>query len=201
MKRLLLIVVAVLGLSMSESLSAQSGLLGALKGVATELIDEATGGQATALVLPGVWNYNTPAIRLQGSDTLSDALAGVAVSSFEQKLKQIYDKVGIKQGSCSFTFDTGDTFSMVVGSRCYNGKYEYNAEDHSLKLTFDTTLIRLGTLTGYAYINGESMDLVFDCSKFFDFLVKLGAKLSATNSLSQMLEKYDGMMIGFTLAR
>ena len=42
MKRLLLIVVAVLGLSMSESLSAQSGLLGALKGVATELIDEAT---------------------------------------------------------------------------------------------------------------------------------------------------------------
>lgn len=196
-----MIVVAVLGLSMSESLSAQSGLLGALKGVATELIDEATGGQATALVLPGVWNYNTPAIRLQGSDTLSDALAGVAVSSFEQKLKQIYDKVGIKQGSCSFTFDTGDTFSMVVGSRCYNGKYEYNVEDHSLKLTFDTTLIRLGTLTGYAYINGESMDLVFDCSKFFDFLVKLGAKLSATNSLSQMLEKYDGMMIGFTLAR
>ena len=200
MKRFLLLAVAMFAMATANTLSAQ-GLLDALKGAATGLIDQATGGKATELLLPGTWSYNAPAMRLKGSDALSEALANAAVTGLEEKLATAYNYVGIKPGTCSFKFDTDDRFTMTTSKRSYSGSYTYDAQTHRLELTFDTTLIKLGSMTGYAYIDGEALDLVFDCSKFFNFLTKIGAQLSSTSSLTKMLEKYDGMMIGFALQR
>ena len=56
-------------------------------------------------------------------------------------------------------------------------------------------------MTGYAYIDGENMDLVFDCSRLFDFLVKLGSKSSMLSGLTKIAESYSGMMLGFSLSK
>lgn len=195
------IVTLVLGLMLfSATLSAQS-LTDLLKGAATSIVDNLTGGKATELLLPGTWTYVSPAVRLTSSDAIAEALGSATTASLETKLKKVYDYAGIKAGSCSFTFTTEDAFTMTVGKRSYTGKYTYDAPTHKLELVFNTTLIKLGSMSGYAYIDGDNVDLVFDCSKLFDFVVKLGTKVSALGSLTKIAENYDGMMLGFSLSR
>ena len=195
------VVTLILGLVLfSTTLSAQSfGDL--LKGAATAVVDNLTDGKATEMLLPGTWSYVSPAVRLVGDDPLAEALGSATTASMETKLQKAYDYAGIKAGSCSFTFTAEDTFTMTVDKRSYTGTYAYDAPSHKLELTFNTTLIKLGSMSGYAYIDGENVDLVFDCSKLFDFVVKLGTQVSALSSLTKIAESYDGMMLGFSLSR
>ena len=70
------------------TLSAQS-LGDILKGAASSLVDEVTGGKATEVMLPGTWNYKSPALRLEGDDVLADVVAKAAVASVESKLEKV----------------------------------------------------------------------------------------------------------------
>lgn len=54
---------------------------------------------------------------------------------------------------------------------------------------------------GYAYIDGQDMDIVFDCNKLYNFLTKLGSKMSALGGIMKITESYDGMMLGFSLSK
>lgn len=54
---------------------------------------------------------------------------------------------------------------------------------------------------GYAYIDGQDMDIVFDCNKLYNFLMKLGSKMSALGGIMKITESYDGMMLGFSLSK
>ena len=184
----------------ATTLSAQS-LTDFLKGAATSVVDEITGGKATEALLPGSWSYADPAVRLVGSDVLADMLANTATQTIESKLKKAYEYAGIKSGACSFTFDKDGVFSMMVGKRTLSGTYTFEAATHKLQLLFDSSLIKLGAMTGYAFIDGDNVDLVFDCPKLFDLIVKLGAKVSSLSALTAIVEKYDGMMLGFSLTR
>jgi hypothetical protein len=198
MKKIIAIV-GVMFLCMT-SLSAQS-LGDLLKGAATNIIDNVTGGKATEFMLPGTWSYESPAVRLQSSDVLADALANAAVTNIETKLQKPYEYIGIKPGVCTFTFNNDNTFSLALSKRTLTGTYTYDAATHAVVMEFSSKLLKLGSMTGYAYIDGEKMDIVYDCTKFFDFLVKLGTKVSMLSSLTKLAENYDGMMIGFSLAR
>ena len=107
MKKIFLLFVAVATLSVGSA-SAQ-GWLDALKGAATTVVDKVTGGQATQLMLPGTWSYNAPAMRLTSEDNLlADVASSALVSGIEDKLVKAYSFIGIKQGSCTFTFNTDD---------------------------------------------------------------------------------------------
>ena len=146
-------------------------------------------------------SYGDPAVRLVGSDVLADMLANTATQTIESKLKKAYEYAGIKSGACSFTFDKDGGFSMMVGKRTLSGTYTFEAATHKLQLSFDSSLIKMGAMTGYAFIDGDNVDLVFDCPKLFDLIVKLGAKVSSLSALTTIVEKYDGMMLGFSLTR
>lgn len=54
---------------------------------------------------------------------------------------------------------------------------------------------------GYAYIDGQDMDIVFDCNKLYNFLMKFGSKMSALGGIMKITESYDGMMLGFSLSK
>ena len=84
MKRLLILFVAMV--ATAGSLSAQ-GWLDALKGAATEIVDEVTGGKATQALLPGKWSYSSPAVRLTSSDMLASTLSSGVSQTMEAKLQ------------------------------------------------------------------------------------------------------------------
>ena len=125
----------------------------------------------------------------------------LATQTIEPKLQSAYDFVGIKAGSCSYSFKADNTFTMVVGKRTLTGTYTYTAEDNKLVMEFNTTLLKLGTMTGYAFITADGLDIVHDCQRLFDFLKALGTKTSLLSGVSKVVENYDGMMIGFSLKK
>lgn len=197
MKKIITIIaVAMVAMCAPMEASAQAWL-DALKGAATTAIDKATGGKATELMLPGTWNYASPALKLVSDNALADAAASALVTGVEQKLEKAYTTIGIKPGACSYTFNADNTFTAVLGKRKLSGTYTYDAATHAIELKYTSTLLNLGSMKGYAYLDGNSMELVFDCSKLMTFLTKLGSKVSMLSGITKLVENYDGMMVGF----
>ena len=193
MKRL--IVLTAMLCTMTLTAGAQSWL-DALKQVATDVIDNATGGQLTAKAIIGTWNYKEPATRLGGSDVLSNVGGALAGSTVNDKLKPIFEKVGIKEGFCSITFNDDGTFTMPVKSKSISGTYEFDPSTHAI-----TMQMKLGSFTGYAYINGTNLELVFPVDKLVDFVTAVGSKISALKNVTAMLEKFENTYLGFAFAK
>lgn len=197
MKRLFSLLILGLSLLASERLSAQSWL-DALKGVATEVIDEATGGKLTEMAIAGEWKYIAPGVRMGSSDMLSNLAGSAMESTIEAKLATAYEKVGIRPDFCQITFTKEDTWSMPVKGHEVTGTYSYDPATHAITLT----LAKLGaSFTGYAYIDGTNLELVFPVNKLVEFVTALGSKISSLSSVSKMLEKYDDVYLGFQFAK
>lgn len=197
MKRFIVLVFAMFTVSVA---SAQN-LIDAFKGVATQIVDKATDGKVSEILLTGDWNYSAPAVRfVKDGDLLADVTSALVTEGLSSRLTKAYNFVGIKQGASSFTFNNDDTFTAVFGKRTLQGTYTYDSATHKLTLEF-SALLKVRQLNGYAYINGDTLDLVFDCSKFMDFLVSLGSKTSLLKGVSTIAAQYDSMMIGFQYAK
>lgn len=190
MKRFLLAVIAVCAVTFE---AGAQNWLDAVKKVATDAIDNATGGQLTALAIVSTWNYKAPASRLDGSDVLSTATGALTGSTINTKLQSIFEKVGIKEGFCSITFEKDGTFTMPVKSKSISGTYEFDPSTHSITLNTG----KMGSFTGYAYINGADLEIVFPVNKLVEFVTALGSKVSALSSITSMLEKFENAYIGF----
>lgn len=193
MRRILLLLIAVISVNMASAQTLQD----IFKGAVTNIVDSVTDGKATEYMLPGTWNYTSPAIRLSGdSEILSNVASATLISGLESKLVKAYSLVGIKAGASSFTFKEDNTFTAVIGRRTLSGTYTYDSATHRLSMTF-STLLKLGKLNGYAYLNGESLELVFDCSRVMDLLVSLGSKMSSLKGITSIAGQFDSMMVGF----
>ena len=208
MKKILLTLCLVLGTTLSAEAQLLKGLANVAKdvadevtdGKASELLDKIT-GTATELLIVGTWSYNQPAMTFEGGDLLASVAGEVLSSQLSTKLQSAYDVVGIKEGSCSFTFNDDDTFSATLGKRTLTGTYAYDAATFAITLNFESKLFKLGTMSGYAYISGTGLDLVFDCTRLMKMLTVLGSKVSLLNSITSLMEGYDKANIGFNLTK
>lgn len=202
MKRILITVVALVAMALPAS---AQGWLDAIRDVATdvvtEVVNEVTGGTASEVLLPGTWSYTEPAVRLSSEDTLATAVAAAATSTLESRLQQAYDYVNIKPGSCSITFTSEGTFTQTLGSRTLSGTYTYDPETKLLVMEYSSTLLRLGSLTGYAHVGVDSLEIVYDCSRLMDLLRALGSRVQLLSSITSLAESYDGVMIGFSYSK
>ncbi|WP_297605642.1 DUF4923 family protein [uncultured Alistipes sp.] len=195
MKRFFVLMLA--GLLCSSAASAQ-GWLDAMKRVATDAIDQATGGKLTEKAIVGTWNYSAPGVKMNSSDMLANVGGTVMESTVSEKLKGIYEKVGIVPGACTITFADDDTFSMPVKGRAVTGTYEFDPSTHAITLHVG----KLKTaVTGYAYISGGNLQLVFPVDKLVSFVTAVGSKISSLSSLSTLLQKYDDVNLGFEFSK
>lgn len=191
-----LIVLMVVLCATTASVEAQSWL-DAIKQVATDVIDNATGGQLTAKAIIGTWNYKAPATRLEGGDILSSAGGALAGSTVNAKLQPIFEKVGIREGFCSITFNNDGTFSMPTKLKTIEGTYEFDPSTHAITLTTG----KIGNFTGYAYISGTNLEIVFPVNKLVDFVTAVGSKISSLKTITSMLEKVENAYLGFAFAK
>lgn len=183
----------MLALTGLEKASAQSWL-DALKGVATEVIDEATGGKLTEAAIIGKWQYTAPGVRMGSSDTLSNLAGAAAETTIEGKLASAYEKIGLKEGFCSIEFKEGDTFQMTVKLTVINGTYTYDPATHAITMNMGKMNI---PFTGYAYIDGGNFELVFPANKLVQFMTTIGSKVSSFSTVTSLLKNYDEVYLGF----
>lgn len=190
--------------SSATSTATQSGQSSGLGNLLGNLIGDVVSNAVplTEEAIQGTWTYDSPECRFDSENALSKAGGAVAASTIETKLAEIYSKIGIKKGACSFTFNEDKTCVITIGKKKINGKWTLNTETRELDIRSNTGLIKLNAK---AYYNVKELKLLFDADKILTVVRALSAitgKFStALGTLSSALDSYDGLQLGMNLTK
>lgn len=150
--------------------------------------------------LYGTWNYTGSDCVFESENILMKAGGTVAAAKVEEEVNEQLQKIGIKPGSCTFTFNEDKTFKAHLGGRTISGTYLLDTESKKLTLK---TLLGLGTLTAQVAKSGNNRSLLFEGDKLLKLVTIVGSLSgnTAVKTLSDIAKKYDGMLIGLQLSK
>lgn len=177
----------------------------ALAGAGTNLLGRLIGNLTGANTLNdqnivGNWQYRGIDCVFESQNVLSQIGGEVAASALENKLDTNLQKIGIKPGSCAFTFNSDHTWTGTVAGKTLSGQWALDAQRSQMQMTY---LAGLGTLTPKVALNNGTLSLLFESTKILTLAQGVGAltKSTAANTLSSLLGNYNGMYVGLQLAK
>lgn len=185
----------------STSTSASSGTQGTTSLLGNLLGNFLSGSsELTQDALIGTWKYQQPDCVFESENLLMKAGGAVAANKVEAELSTALAKVGIKSGSCSFTFNKDNTYTAVIGSRKITGNYTLNAKDKTITMTY---LAGLGTMTPKATLTNGKLCLLYESDKLLKLVSAVSALSGSTavKTLGTIAGEYDGMYIGMQLKK
>ena len=152
--------------------------------------------QATEKTIIGTWVYEEPAIVLQSDNVLTSAAAKLAAKKAETKLQEQLNKIGIKKGALTLTFNSDGTFSETFGSKRVSGTWSIKNSKLIMKHT-----VRSTTLT--TQVSGKELMFVTDASKLLKLFQTLGSNStnSSISTVTSLIKKVKGMQCGITLVK
>ena len=183
-------IISAIGGSSSSSSSKTGSLLSGLAA-----IFDATKG-ATKDRIVGTWTYTEPAVVFTSSNVLSSIGGKMAASTIENKLQTQLEKVGIKKGMMTMTFDESGNFTQTIGSRNTSGTYTIS--NNSVTLNYGGTVKQI---VGTTQLDGNDLLIVMDASKLLKFANVLSS-LSGSSTLSTLgsaISSISGMQVGLKL--
>lgn len=171
-----------------------------------KVVSSVTGGQSvTVASLQGTWTYVDPAVQLGSDNTLKQIAGSAATTELEKKLKEQCAKVGIVEGVFNYTFHEDSTFTSALKKGSLKGTYSVNEADKTIAFTYTagTSDRAIYTLIASTVLAGDNLTLLFNADKLLTFLTKVASLTSNSTfqSLSQLAEQYDGLMLGFDLKK
>lgn len=152
--------------------------------------------QATEKTIIGTWVYEEPAIVLQSDNVLTSAAAKLAAKKAETKLQEQLNKIGIKKGALTLTFNSDGTFSETFGSKSVSGTWSIKNSKLIMKHT-----VRSTTLT--TQVSGKELMFVTDASQLLKLFQTLGSNStnSSVSTVTSLMKKVKGMQCGITLVK
>lgn len=185
----------------------KSTAVGALQNVLGNIVGNSM--PVSEATLNGAWNYNGVSCVLESENALTNIGGSAVTGSIEDKLDGYLAKVGVKPGACTFTFKEDGTCAFTVAGRTVNGTYTLNKEDKTVAMNFHSYV----SMTAHVSYNLSNLQLVFEADKLLTLIKKAattvsskaGSASSGTSSLAylqtitSLLGKYDGMMLGMKL--
>ena len=209
----LLAVLAMMFFGTANAQSFLSGLLNKISGTGstegvqntvTNVLGSLLGESITLSksAIKGTWTYNGTSCVLESEDALSKIGGSVVTTKVEDKLNGYLKKVGVKEGTCSFTFNENDSCVFRVGNREINGAYVLDGENKTIQFSF---LYGQFTSTARVAYDINSLNIVFNADKLLGLVQKatpIVAKYNATfATIASLLENYKGMMLGMKLKK
>ena len=159
---------------------------------------------ANAVSLPGTWSYTGAAIALSGESALSNVAGAAVTSGIESKLDSYLQKIGIKPGAVSFTFNEDKTFTSTIFGIPLGGTWQVNDDAKKVTLQYGKVMKYL-SMTGTLTRTSDGCEILFDADRFLTFLktaLSYAGKSSSTASgISSLTDSYKGMKMGYKLAR
>lgn len=163
-----------------------------------------------AVSLPGAWKYSGVAVSFQSENALSKVAAVALANSVQKKVDGYFQKVGIKAGQMTYTFNSDGTFSVVMKTtlKTFNLDGNYITKDNgkTITLKYGKTLQYL-SMTGILTGTAKGCAMLFNADSFLSFLKKLGSVMgnsnaaSAASGIAALASIYDGMKIGFEFSK
>lgn len=194
---LLLLTTAINAQSFLDLLSSD-----AVQSVVQDVVETVTGGTSiTVDNITGTWNYQSPAVDLEGDSIIDSATGSVVSSQIESKLSEYCAKVGITSSLFSYTFNSDNSFTCSVKGKSLSGTY--SVDGSSVTLNFSASSINIGSMTAQASISGSTLSLLFNADKLLSFFTKIvsSSSNSTLSLISSVAEQYDGMLLGFKLSK
>lgn len=150
--------------------------------------------------LVGTWRYTGPDCVFESENLLMQAGGAVATTRIESKLSAALAKVGIKPGSCSFTFRTNNTYSAVINGRNIAGNYILDVKNKKLTMTY---LGGMATMSPQIVKAGNHISLLYEANKLLTLLVGISTASGNTGmtTLGNLLSQYNGLLVGIRLQK
>lgn len=183
--------------SSDDNNSGSGGILGSLGSLIGNV---AANDRFSIDDLIGTWNYTSPAVSFQSDNALKKIGGAGAATAVENKLSPYYTRLGFNR--TTLTVDTAHNFVLKAGALTLKGKIEKDETDKSLIFNFNAFgKIPLGKVKAHATKAGKTLNLTFDATKMIQLLTKVSSALniSTLNTLSTILNGYDGIYMGFKL--
>ena len=206
MKKVISIIIMAGALCLAgQSASAQS-LGDLIKGItgneAVKGVVEKVTGTTIPVDVKGTWTYSGTAVKFESEDLLKSTAATLAASQVEEKLDQYVEKVGIKAGTFSFTFNEDNTFTATVKGKSFKGTYSISDDFKSMSLQFGKT-IGLKPFTAAISATSSQLDLLFQADRLLELLGKLtsSSSNSTLKTIGSVVTQYDGMKLGLELKK
>lgn len=171
-----------------------------LKSILSGVAKAVVGNKATtASSIVGTWSYAGPQCQFESENLLSKAGGEVAAKEVEEKMKSVYEKVGMN--NIQYTFNEDGTYSYKMKKRTVNGTYVFDDTEKTITMTG-----KLGIKTiAHVTVTGDEMSLVFNADKLMSVLKTItgaASKVNATaGTINSVAGSYDGLMLGFELKK
>ena len=148
----------------------------------------------------GTWSYVGPDCQLKGDDILKNIGGVAAGEEVEKKMEALYVKTGLN--TIQYTFNEDNTCSYTIKGKKVDGTYEFDPEAKTV--TIKTGRFGVKTVANVVTL-GSNMSFVFEASKVLSVVKTITGVASAVNTsasaINQLIEQFDGMMIGFELKK
>lgn len=189
-------VLFALALATATLSAGAQDLKSALGGIVKSVVgDKAT----TESSIIGTWSYAGPDCQFESDNLMAKAGGEVAAQQVEEKLKNIYEKVGMTD--CQYTFNEDGTYSSTFKGKTMSGTYTFDNEAKTI-----TMKGKLGIkMVAYVSVLGNNMSLVFKADKLMAVLKTVTGVAAGVNStaatINSIADSYDGLRLGFELTK
>ena len=184
---------AVLGGNSNSSSSAGSSII---NGILNNVIGSGTFSKQD--LCAHTWKYSKPGCAFTSENLLAKAGGEIAANKVEEKLGEYYSKFGFSGSNTYFTFKTDGTFAAKIDGKSWQGNYTFDEKTHAIQMK---GLIL--SMSGYATKTTNGISLLFDQTKLLNLIKTMGAlKGSSTlSAIGTIANNYDGMRVGFEMAK
>jgi hypothetical protein len=200
-KKILTMAMAVVLLAGCGTLGNQGGILSGIDG--TSILGNVLGSvlglnKISQESLVGTWKYSGPGCAFTSDNLLAQAGGEVASQKIKSTLLNYYNSAGISSSNTYFTFGKDNTFTAKVAGKTVSGNYAY--DPNTGQMTIKTLLF---TINAYITASSSGISLLFESQKLLTILQTIGGMSGNATlaTIGELSKNYDGVRLGFDLAR
>ena len=200
-KKILTMAMAVVLLAGCGTLGNQGGILSGIDG--TSILGNVLGSvlglnKISQESLVGTWKYSGPGCAFTSDNLLAQAGGEVASQKIKSTLLNCYNSAGISSSNTYFTFGKDNTFTAKVAGKTVSGNYAY--DPNTGQMTIKTLLF---TINAYITASSSGISLLFESQKLLTILQTIGGMSGNATlaTIGELSKNYDGVRLGFDLAR
>lgn len=147
----------------------------------------------------GDYTSQGPAVAFKSDNLLEQAGGLAGAAALESKLKPYYEQYGLT--GMTLSVDSTANFTMTVKKVKLTGDIARNDADGTFTFNIKAMGKKIGQFTAYVQKSGSDIDLMFDASKLKQLISTVGSLTGGkmTQTLSSVLDSYDGACIGFDM--
>lgn len=167
---------------------------GNLAATGLNLLSSLLGGNlANSNTIVGTWTYAKPEVTFESNNVLSSIGGELAGNKVESMLGTQLEKLGLKAGVSTFTFEKDGKLIMSAKGQQVEGTYKLDGNTLTMQGGMGLTNVK-ATIS----IKGNQLYMLFDANTLFNAMTKLG---SNSSTISSLLGNFNGMKLGWSMTK